>query len=62
MLKCYSKKWYPVKVYFSANGICDAFIHEDYIRGESSEDALKNAYLNWEDAEKIELIDKIEGK
>jgi len=53
-------KWYPVKVYFPANNICTSFTHEDEIKGESPEDALKNAYWNWEDAEKIKLLDESE--
>jgi len=50
-------KWYPVKVYFPTDSICLAFTHEDEIKGESKEDALRNAYINWKDAEKIELLD-----
>ena len=53
-------KWYPVKVYFPANNIYNAFTHEDEIKGESPKDALKNAYWNWEDAEKIKLLDESE--
>jgi hypothetical protein len=51
-------KWYPVKVYFPADGICPAFEHEDEIKGTSSENALENARQNWPDAEKIELIEE----
>lgn len=43
-------KWYKVKVYFPD------FTHEDEIRGTSEEDALKNAYWNWDQAERIELL------
>jgi len=43
-------KWYKVKVHFTD------FTHEDEIKGTSEEDALKNAYWNWEEAERIELI------
>jgi len=52
--------WYPVRVYFPANNIYNAFIHEDEIKGESPEGALRNAYWNWEDALKIELLDESE--
>ena len=53
-------KWYPVKVYLPTNSICLAFTHEDEIKGESPDDALRNAYINWKDAEKIKLLDESE--
>jgi len=53
-------KWYLVKVYFPANNIYNAFTHEDEIKGESSEDALRNAYWNWKDVKKIELLNESE--
>jgi len=59
MLKSNLKKWYPVRVYFPASSIYPTFIHEDEIKGESPEDALKNAYCNWENAERIELLDEL---
>jgi len=55
-------KWYPVKVYFSANSIYSAFIHEDEIKGISPEDALRNAYWNWKDTSRIELLDDKDNK
>lgn len=42
--------WYKVKVCF------DDFTHYDEIKGVNKEDALQNAYWNWEDAIHIELI------
>ena len=53
-------KWYLVKVYFSTDSIFNAFIHEDEIKGESPDDALRNAYINWKDTEKIELLNESE--
>ena len=47
--------WYPVRIYFPADKELPAFVHEDEIRGTSSENALENAWKNWVDAEKIEL-------
>ncbi|HZW82075.1 MAG TPA: hypothetical protein VFF14_01460 [Candidatus Deferrimicrobium sp.] len=44
-------RWYPVRVRFG-----DAW-HEDEIEGMSVTDALKNAVLNWEDADEIIVID-----
>jgi len=49
-------KWYPVRVCFPTDSVCLAFTHEDEIKGESPEDALRNAYINWKDAERIELL------
>ena len=49
-------KWYPVKIYFPAENGIEAFEHEDEIKGASPDNALENAYHNWTDAEKIELI------
>lgn len=45
-----NKKWYKVKVYF-AN-----FVHYDSIKGHDEENAIVNAYYNWNEAEFIELV------
>jgi hypothetical protein len=43
-------EWYKVRVYFND------VIHEDEIKGNNPEHALKRAYWNWDQAERIELI------
>lgn len=45
-----NKKWYKVKVYFSDS------IHYDNIKGYSEENAIDNAYQNWNEAEFIKLV------
>lgn len=50
-------KWYPVKVFWAEDNIVTDQI-EDAIRGISPENALKNAYWNWPDADMIELIEE----
>lgn len=50
-----NQEWYPVRVYFPADGVLPAETFDDEIRGTSPEKALENACWNWEDAEKIEL-------
>lgn len=46
-------KWYDVRVSFDDGDMIDA------IKGSNEDNALDNAYDNWEQAEHIELIDEI---
>ena len=48
------REWYKVKIYFPKD-IASGIVWDDEIQGFNPEDALKNAYENWNKAEKIEL-------
>ena len=43
-------EWYKVRIYFNDE------IYEDEIKGSNPEHALEQAYWNWDQAERIELI------
>ncbi|BCV23267.1 hypothetical protein [Gelria sp. Kuro-4] len=49
-------RWFSVRVYFPATPFYEAFTHEDEILGVDPEDALKRAYWNWPEAEKVEVL------
>jgi len=53
-----SIKWYKVKVHFPADGVLPEETYYDEIRGKDKEDAIRNAYWNWDKADKIEIINQ----